>query len=616
MPLLYFAEVNILCISILVLILFSAKQKGSDDEIRKLFDRLLLSGILLLLADLFWGTVEKTSLIEYEILNKVANAIYFSISGTIGYSWLMYAEAIQQSKIYRTKWLRRAFLVPCVLLAVVSIASVWTEWLFYIDEEGIYRRGGMFWLHIVCAYGIAAFASGKALIKSFSQKDAQIKREYLALAIFMIPPLIMEIIQLIVPEISTLCIGLAVSAVYIYIRVQNRMTIDLLEKQKESADAANQAKSTFLAHMSHEIRTPINAVLGLNEIILREAKDEEIQQLAIDMSSATHGLLTIINDILDFSKIESGKMEIIEANYYLSSLIHDLEVLIQARMQSKKQKLVIEVDENLPSVLYGDEIRIRQILVNLLTNAVKYTPEGTITLRFKGYAVMDRVILHVEVIDTGIGIKPEDIERLYVAFERIEKTRNRNIEGTGLGMNITAQLLNLMGSSLQVKSEYGKGSCFSFRLEQKIIDAQKIGKFKKTYREESAGNELLAPDVKVLIVDDNFTNRMVFRKLLKKTQIQVTEADSGQACLDFIQRERFDMIFLDHMMPELDGIETFHRMEELPDNQCKDVPIIMLTANAMSGAEEQYLEEGFHGFLEKPIIPNKLEKIIREQLKI
>ena len=389
---------------------------------------------------------------------------------------------------------------------------------------------------------------------------------------------------------------------------------ELAEEAKQEALAANDAKGKFLAHMSHEIRTPINAVLGMDTMILRETKDAQIKEYALDIQNAGQSLLALINDILDFSKIESGKMEIISVEYDLSSMVHDISNMISAKISSKKLKLHILADEKLPSRLLGDDVRIRQVLVNLLNNAVKYTNEGSVTLRIDGNIQEDKVILDFSVEDTGIGIKEEDISKLFHEFERIEEKRNRNVEGTGLGINITTQLLLLMGSRLNVESVYGKGSRFYFTLEQQVIDSTPIGNLEERIRQKVTEYDYMevfsAPDAQILVVDDNVINLKVFMNLLKATKVNVDVAGGGLACLEMVCKKHYDLIFLDHMMPDLDGISTLHQMRELADNQCRETPVVALTANAITGAREMYLAEGFDAFLSKPINPEKLEQMI------
>lgn len=390
------------------------------------------------------------------------------------------------------------------------------------------------------------------------------------------------------------------------------------DSAKHEALAANEAKGKFLARMSHEIRTPINVVLGMDEMILRESKESNIREYAMDIRTAGQSLLSLINDILDFSKIDSGKMEIVPVEYEISSMIHDLVNMTLQRAKSKGLQLVVEIDHEIPTCLYGDDVRIRQVLINILTNAVKYTEKGTVWLRVRSRVSGETVVLCFEVEDTGIGIKAEDLPKLSAEFERIEVERNRHIEGTGLGMSITVQLLALMDSKLQIESEYGKGSKFYFELEQKIVDSTPIGDFESKVRQMAENfsyeSSFLAPDAKLLVVDDNAVNRRVLRNLLKETQIQVSEAEGGAECLRLVQENHYDLIFLDHMMPEMDGVETLHRMRTLSEFPCKDTPVVVLTANAITGAKEAYLKEGFDDFLSKPIVPDKLESMIRKML--
>ncbi len=388
--------------------------------------------------------------------------------------------------------------------------------------------------------------------------------------------------------------------------------------EKELAKQENAAKGRFLANMSHEIRTPINAILGLDTMILRESKEKEIRQYAADIEGAGQTLLALINDILDLSKIESGKMELILSEYDFSSLIYDVIHMISMKAKEKGLEVKLELDDTLPSWLYGDDVRLRQILVNLMNNAVKYTKEGRVTLKITSVRNGKKVCLHFAVEDTGIGIKQEDMEQLFVEFGRIEEKLNHKIEGTGLGMSITIQLLALMGSKLEVSSVYGEGSVFSFDLEQEICNEKEIGRLQQQVERQSLECSykvsFVAPCAKLLVVDDTATNRKVFCNLLKETKCQIDQAASGKEALDKIAETKYDMIFLDHMMPEMDGLEVHRRMRSWSDYPNKDTPVIALTANAISGAREMYLEEGFEDYLSKPIHPEKLEEMVAKYL--
>lgn len=400
-------------------------------------------------------------------------------------------------------------------------------------------------------------------------------------------------------------------------RALQSMASSLTEHIKE-AEAANNAKSDFLAHMSHEIRTPINAVLGMNEMILRESNDGEILEYSENIKTSGTMLLGIINDILDFSKIESGKLEIIPVDYDLSTILNDLVHMIQTRADDKGLMFKLDFDSNIPRLLHGDEIRIKQIITNILTNAVKYTEKGSVTFSM-GYDPIendpDSIMLHVSVKDTGMGIKEEDMKKLFSEFERIEEKKNRNIEGTGLGMSITKSLLEMMDSSLQVESVYGEGSVFSFSIKQRVVGEAVLGNYEEAYKEhlnrQSKYKEIItAPAARILVVDDNKMNLVVFKSLVKQTLIHVDTAESGDEGLEQMSSSEYDIIFLDHLMPNKDGIETLHDLKKQSDNPNIHTPVICLTANAISGAREQYISEGFDDYLTKPIDPVRLEELL------
>lgn len=392
-------------------------------------------------------------------------------------------------------------------------------------------------------------------------------------------------------------------------------------QMKDAADAAiaaGKAKSQFLAQMSHEIRTPINAVLGMNEMILRESSDENILDYAGNIQAAGRTLLSIINSILDFSKIEDGKMEIMPVRYDSASMINNLVNSIAERARDKSLDFIVDVDEKLPSVLFGDDVRITQVIMNLLTNAVKYTEEGSVALSIKeGGRDADSVYLDVQVKDTGIGIKEEDMGKLFESFERLEENRNRNIEGTGLGMSIVTKLLAMMDSELHVESVYGEGSAFSFRLKQSIVEAQPIGDYAKRLEKSKGPSEnttnLYAPEARVLVVDDNAMNRKVAKNLMKLNGIVPDEASSGMEAIEMIGENTYDIVFLDHMMPKMDGIETLAKIKQ-QHLAADGTTIIALTANAVVGAKETYLKAGFDDYLSKPIEVEKLEAKLAKYL--
>ena len=427
-----------------------------------------------------------------------------------------------------------------------------------------------------------------------------------------------NITLLVVWVFGLLMLLVAVGSMYLVsVRVQIQESEELREA-KAAAENASQAKSVFLSNMSHEIRTPINAVLGMNEMILRESEEQNVLEYSENIRTAGVTLLGLINDILDFSKIEAGKMDIIPVDYDLSSVINDLVNMIQARADKKGLLLKLDFDENIPKMLYGDEVRIKQVVTNILTNAVKYTEKGSVTFHI-GYEKVaddpDSVFLNLSVADTGIGIKPEDIAKLFSEFERIEEKRNRSIEGTGLGMNITKRLLEMMGTSLKVESVYGEGSTFSFRLQQRVIKWEPIGDYETAHRMSLLSikkykEKFTAPDANVLVVDDTPMNLTVFKSLLKRTLIKIDTADSGIKALSLAETKKYDVIFIDHMMPNMDGIETLQRLRAETEGPNIKTATICLTANAISGAREGYLAAGFDDYLTKPIDAIKLEDML------
>ena len=383
-------------------------------------------------------------------------------------------------------------------------------------------------------------------------------------------------------------------------------------------EIASQAKTRFLAQMSHEIRTPINAVLGMNEMILRETKEKEILEYAENIDSAGNTLLTLINSILDFSKIEDGKMDIIPVQYDTASFINDLVNSVLQRAEAKELAFRAEVDDSLPAAMVGDDVRLSQVVMNLLTNAVKYTEKGSITLTIRTEECRkDRILLYIAVKDTGIGIREEDVGKLFLSFERLDEIRNHNIEGTGLGISIVKSLLGMMGSSLQVESTYGEGSTFSFVVEQTIADATPIGNYEERVRNSRRGRDeeelISAPGARILVVDDNHMNLKVARNLLRLCKIEPELVTSGETAIEKMRKNTYDVVLLDHMMPGLDGIETLKRLQE-EDLIPEGTAVIALTANAVVGSRETYLKAGFRDYISKPIDLGELIRQLRKYL--
>ncbi len=495
---------------------------------------------------------------------------------------------------------------------IFVVANLYTGFYYTFDATNHYSRASGAVVSFIIP--IAALLIQLSVIIKYGKSLSRIVR--ISLFLFTLVPFVFSILQFFIYGLSLTTISIVGMAVLLYIFVL--LDLNAAKEAKEEAEYENRAKSHFLANMSHEIRTPINAVLGMNEMILRESDDPEIQAYADSIKRAGNTLLGLVNDILDFSKIEAGKMEILPADYDVSSLLNDLVNMIQSRAEDKGLELILDFSENMPKLLHGDEVRIKQVIMNILTNAVKYTEKGSVTFRV-GYERIrkepDKVYILVSVIDTGIGIRKEDLEKLFHEFERIEEKRNRNIEGTGLGMNITRSILEMMGSHLEVSSIYGEGSTFSFRLKQDVVSWEELGDYEVSYRVAIAGRKkykqkFTAPSARVLVTDDSSMNLEVFKNLLKRTGVQIDTATRGDECLALTRLNKYDVIFLDHMMPKKDGIETLAELRADSENPNRQTRVICLTANAISGAREQYLKAGFDDYLTKPIDAARLEEIL------
>lgn len=394
----------------------------------------------------------------------------------------------------------------------------------------------------------------------------------------------------------------------------------IAEQQKREVEQMARSKDTFFANMSHEIRTPINTIIGLNEMILREDISDEIAENAINIQNASKMLLTTINDILDLSKLESGKMDIVPTQYEISSMFSDLVNLVWIRAHQKDLEFKVDIDPEIPSMLYGDEVRIKQVVTNLLTNAVKYTETGSVTLTAKCERIAaDQILLRISVQDTGMGIRKESLDDLFNSFKRVDETENRNIEGTGLGLSISKQLMDMMGGKLTVDSVYHQGSTFTIELKQRIVNVRPIGSInfaaqKQLSQRTRYQQTFIAPDARILVVDDNAMNLMVAVKLLRDTKVQVDTAESGKDALKKTAEVAYHLILMDHMMPEMDGAATLRAVRTQTKGFCQKTPVIALTANVMSDAEQVYRNMGFDGYLAKPISTPLLEANLLQYL--
>lgn len=598
-------------ISCLVIILYIILNyfltKRVKSYVHRIFSATIITALIYLLFDLITVyTVNHREMIS-PILNRILHNIYltsmtFFLLLVFVYSYSVVIDMKPSAHRVRFLWG-----IPWIAMAI----AIWCLPLHYVHGEHTdYSMGAAAYVAYVCVvfYFLCALF---VLLRNRKKVNVQVKR---LLFIAYGTQFIILIIQALYPETLVSSMAIAINSIAIYMTLESPdiHLIEQLKIEKQSAISANRAKSEFLAKMSHEIRTPINGVMGLSELIMRESSQDEVCQYGQDIKESAELLLNIINEILDASKIESGKLQIVPAVYEMNHMIRELHSIIVEEARKKELRISFQMDSDIPGRLYGDDLRIKQVLLNLLNNAVKYTLEGEVSLKIecvkKG---KDEVELHFAVSDTGIGIKPEHISKLFDSFERIEDEQTRYEPGTGLGLTIASSYLKLMNSELKVKSTYGVGSTFSFTLKQQIVNDQ----YQQEKPETNAYNKWYkAVSARILVVDDNRLNLKVFTGLLKQAQMNVTAVDNAKEGLDYFKKESFDLIFLDHMMPDMNGIEMLHEMKRYGPGPNESTPVIMLSANAVNGAKEKYLEEGFTDYLSKPILPDKLDEMILKHL--
>jgi len=621
-------------IYLVILLTYQLLQFSYKSKLNKVFNHLLLLTLLTDSMDVISAiTISYASSIPLWI-NICTNTAYFLANNFMGMYFVYYfALCISQKNQTEEKHplVSSSHIIACCYAALL-VLNMFTGWIFHFDASYRYIHGPLYPLVFIIPYVFMIMSAIYVFINISEFNTAQ-RVSMLLYFLFGFSGSIVQIVFLPTTLINMFCISLGIIMIFFTMETQDyKQLVETLaqlqqaqieaEEAREIAENANEAKSQFLANMSHEIRTPVNAVMGLNEMILRESNELNIREYSVKVSHASESLLSVINDVLDISKIEAGKMTVIPVEYSLAGMLDTLVNMISLKAESKGLEFKLTYDDTLPSMLYGDDVKLRQVITNLLSNAVKYTPSGTVDLIVSGSRSLDSQILRFEIKDSGIGIKPEDMGRLFANYERLEERLNHGVEGTGLGLSITSHLLRLMGSSLEVSSTYGKGSTFAFNIHQDIVDSTPIGPIESLITQKARDfdyhESFIAPNANVLVVDDTELNLFVFSSLLKKTKIKIDTASSGFECLELVNKKHYDIIFMDHMMPTMDGIETLEHIKEMKETienfPCATTPVIVLTANAISGMKEMYLSKGFDNFLSKPVEFVKLERMICQYL--
>lgn len=624
-------------IFLIVLLFFIKMQYDINTDLNREFRKLAWMGLVATVLDVTTAiTISYAHIIPVQ-LNTILNTLYFVSVALLGYQMMYYDLLFIYQDVKKNVFIRfnRWFVGVYFLMLIFNM---FTGYFFYFSQDGEYVKGPTYLaVYIVPSYFV--ICSSIFLLCNYRKFRTWQRASIIIFAFFQLCGLALQ--MLVFPDTLLALFMSSLGLMMMLFTMETpdyqklKVTIEELsatkkvaeeakeeaEKAKEIAQNANRSKSDFLANMSHEIRTPINAVLGMDEMILRDCEDSQILEYAEDIKRAGGMLLSLINDILDFSKIESGKMDIIPVDYDLGILLNETVEMVRPRANEKSLELVMEISPDTPTHLNGDEVRIRQIITNILTNAIKYTNKGKVTLTVSGKQLSEeKTELYVSVKDTGIGIRKEDIGHLFESFTRVEESRNRNIEGTGLGLSITMRLLNLMGSRLEVDSTYGEGSDFYFYLEQQRKDDKVVGEDIKIYCQNAKGkkgelsNDFYIPDARLLVVDDNKVNLKVFKGLLKKNGMKIDTAMSGKECLELMKENHYHIVFLDHLMPDMDGVETLNQAKMLKNSKSQDAVMIVLTANAVAGAREKFLQEGFDDYLSKPISLPLLKEMILKYL--
>lgn len=590
--------VSALTISLFLIIIFFTKKNINNVEVN-IYRNLLILNLFFSINAMAVYCVAKT--IGTELLVAFMQKIHLSLLNIIGHIFLTYNIEINQ---FNPK-IKKGITTITNLFVIVVVILIFISPIKVINYDEILDVGGISYYISITGIIIAFIYLIILNIRYLLRNKDNIKKSipfFVLIILFGIGLLL----RLHYPEIitETYCVAFALLVMYFTIENPDVKLLNQVETARDKAEKANAAKTDFLSSMSHEIRTPLNAIVGFSQAIQEETTLEAAKQDAKDIILASQNLLEIVNGILDISKIEANKMEISNTKYNIKTESENLYKLIKPRIGEKPIEFVMNIAPDVPTTLYGDKGKVKEIMTNLLTNAVKYTEQGEINLEISCINKNDNSTIIISVEDTGRGIKPEKIDKLFTKFERLDEDRNTTLEGTGLGLAITKRLVEMMNGKIIVQSVFGNGSKFTVYLPQKII-------YDKELKVEPQKEVLNLVNKKVLVVDDNDLNLKIADRLLKKYNLQVDTCKSGYECLEKIKDQIYDLIFMDDMMPKMSGTETLHIIQESPTFKTK---VIALTANAIEGMKEKYIEEGFNDYLAKPIDKDELEKVLRRHL--
>lgn len=596
----FYLSIATLFYLMIVAVAFFKKEKINSQE-NRLYKILLIISLVSVASELLLGFTYKYSGILMDLFMK----IFLVCCTTFTVTMLVYLLSLVDKKKYKKLNKSYVFLFELIYLLIIMVLPI-----NYIFKNGtlIYSDGAA----ISFTFGLSGILYLIMFYMLFKNLKVLKRKSYFPIVGYLILVVAALFIQKSNPQylLINFVIGITVSLMYHTIENPDVKMIKQLEVAKEQADKANHAKSEFLSSMSHEIRTPLNAIMGFSNGLLEEEINDAAKSDVKNIIMASENLLELVNGILDISKIEANKLEIIETPYNFKDMFDELVLLTKARLGDKPLDFKYSYDKNIPEYLYGDAIRLKQVIINLLTNAVKYTNTGYMMLNISGKIKEDKVKLVITVQDSGIGIKKENIDKLFSKFDRLGVEKETSVEGTGLGLAITKKLVELMHGNINVQSEYGSGSKFIIRVDQKILKGEELerAKNKKPVQTEQI---IDAHGKKVLVVDDNLLNIKVAERLLAKYNVTIESVMSGQECLDKVNLGKYDLILLDDMMPKMTGGETFVKLKEI---EGFNTPVVILTANAITGMREQYLSEGFDDYLAKPIEQLELNRVMKKYL--